>query len=93
MSIKHLVTLSKHYDITLVKNKHQIEPMFACYKKSCKDKWRSMLLQNNYKLSDFINQFDTNFVHADEFLGVNPRLFLNINTPLDLQKANTWMNK
>ena len=52
-----------------------------------------MLLQNNYKLSDFINQFDTNFVNADEFLGVNPRLFLNINTPLDLQKANAWMNK
>ncbi|MBK6329677.1 MAG: molybdenum cofactor guanylyltransferase [Bacteroidetes bacterium] len=93
MSIKHLVTLCQHHEITLAKNKHQIEPMFACYKKSCKDKWRSMLLQNNYKLSDFINQFDTNFVHADEFLGVNPRLFLNINTPLDLQKANTWMNK
>lgn len=92
-SISLLVKKSRFSEITMVKNKDFIEPMFTIYQKACKNKWRELLLNHTLKLSNFFSHFDTNFVDADAFLISNPHLFFNVNTPIDLSNASKWMKK
>ncbi len=90
-SILSLIEQSENAEITLFKHNEFIEPMLAIYRKACFEKWDALLQQGNQKLSDFFNQFDTNFVDAQEVLKENPLLFFNINTPQELTQAAQWM--
>ncbi len=91
-SILNLYEKSTDFDITLYTHDQFIEPMFAIFRKSCFAKWDAFLQKGNHKLLDFFDQFDTNFVDAQEVLQNNPLLFYNINTLHELNQATQWMN-
>lgn len=91
-SILYLYEKSTGFDITLYTHDQFIEPMFAIFRKSCFAKWDAFLQKGNHKLLDFFDQFDTNFVDAQEVLQNNPLLFYNINTLHELNQATQWMN-
>jgi molybdopterin-guanine dinucleotide biosynthesis protein A len=92
-SIANMLRHAEHGDISVCKNEQFIEPMFAIYKKQCKEKWRELLLKGTLRLSDYFSHFDTNFVDSAEMLSSDPHLFFNLNTPQDLILANEWLKK
>lgn len=92
-AINKLTGYSLQHEICVVSDGSFIEPLFAVYKRHCKQKWRTLLLQGTLKLSDYFFHFDTNFAPAETFLLSDPHLFLNLNTPADLEIAEKWINR
>ncbi len=76
-----LIDNSKDFDISIPIINNKIEPTCAIYSKNCTTKIEEQITNKNYKLTNFITNCKTNYVHFnDDYL----KFFLNINKPEDL---------
>ncbi|MDY6794042.1 MAG: molybdenum cofactor guanylyltransferase [Actinomycetota bacterium] len=66
-----------------------IEPLFAVYARSTREKIRPRLEEDRLKIQDFIDELDVRYLDEDEIATCDPcfRSFFNINTPEDLRRA------
>ncbi len=92
-SIEKLISLHQDNEITLVKNESQIEPMFTIIPAACRIRWRELIQNGIYKLSELFSAFTITFAEGREFTKLNPHLFNNVNTPQELEQAALWMKK
>ena len=86
-SILFMINNSMGYQITVPVNNGKFEPLFAVFSKECFTKWEEIINNGTKKMMDIINQFNTLKVNIDNNPLFPKSLFLNINTPEDLQKA------
>lgn len=63
-----------------------IEPLFAVYARSAREKIRARLDEDQLKIHDLLDDLDVSYMDEDEICGCDPefRSFFNINTPEDL---------
>ena len=83
--IKHLISKKANYDIVLPVFNDKYEPTCAVYSRNCINTIEKQILANDYKLKNFIEKSNTNFVEINENLEFyNKNLFVNLNSPKDL---------
>jgi molybdopterin-guanine dinucleotide biosynthesis protein A len=92
-SMEYMIAQSAEHAITIPMLNNYPEAMFGLYKKECQSQWRQLLLEHTYKMSDLIAHFNPKFVDGNFLQQQNPRLFTNLNTPEDLDKAEQWLTK
>jgi molybdopterin-guanine dinucleotide biosynthesis protein A len=92
-SMQYLIDHSTNKLITIPILNQYPEAMFGIYQKKCKDKWREMLNQQHYKMSELIANLNPNFVDGNQMQDKNPMLFANLNTPKDILNAEQWLKK
>ncbi len=71
--------------------KEKIEPLFACYQKSCALVIEQLLATKQYRVTDFLAQI--NWVAVQQFAGVDEYCFMNVNTSDDYEKAKAILAK
>jgi molybdopterin-guanine dinucleotide biosynthesis protein A len=70
------------------------EPLCGFYNQSVLHKLNSFIEKGNYKLPDLFEEIAINRLNINEQTGIyHPGLFLNINTPTDLELAEKQMQK
>ncbi len=92
-AIQYIFDQSQNHSITIPLLNQYPEAMFGMYKKTCKNKWRELLLQQHFKMSDLIAHFNPKFVNGNLLQEKHPMLFANINSPEDLYHAEQWLKK
>jgi molybdopterin-guanine dinucleotide biosynthesis protein A len=92
-SMQYLIDHSTNKLITIPILNQYPEAMFGIYQKECKNKWRELLNQQYYKMSELIAHFNPNFVDGNQMQDKNPILFANLNTPEDLLNVEQWLKK
>ncbi|MCC6371743.1 MAG: NTP transferase domain-containing protein [Bacteroidia bacterium] len=74
-------------DIVVPVFKKKLEPMLSVYSTNCRAKWEELLTNNTFKLQTLFSHFNTLELNVDGHPAFSDRLFSNINTVEDLQKA------
>jgi molybdopterin-guanine dinucleotide biosynthesis protein A len=87
-AIDYLISRSIDYEITLPFFDKYDEPLFAIYSKNITERWLQQLQQGNYKLQELVNHFMVQKINVASHPLFSKKLFMNINTPDDLEKAN-----
>lgn len=87
-AIEYLISQCVDFEITLPVLDHQTEPLFALYSKNITHEWLQNLKQRNYKLQELVNHFKVQKINVDSHPLFSKKLFMNINTPYDLEIAN-----
>jgi molybdenum cofactor guanylyltransferase len=91
-SIKILLHHAIGFSITYSVYNQYPEMMFSIFHKNCRDNWRNHILKNELKLSTLIAHFHTNELDSGILVNTNPKLFININTLDDYQKALSYFS-
>ncbi|MDI1356011.1 MAG: molybdenum cofactor guanylyltransferase [bacterium] len=86
-AIEYLIEQSHHSQITVPLFKDKLEPLFGIYDTACAPEWQNLIKKNIFKLQLLIDHFKTNTLRVDENSLFNEKLFTNINTKYDLNKA------
>ena len=86
-AIAYMISESADFDITLPVFDQRTEPLFAVYAKNITVKWLQLLHQENYKLQNIVNHFKVKKINVASHPLFSKKLFMNINTPEDLEKA------
>jgi len=87
--------LMKHaagYDLVVPRYRGFLEPLFALYNKSCLNTIEARLKQGRNKITGFYDDLRVRYVEEEELRSAETeldRVFLNVNTPVDLAKAQT----
>lgn len=84
-SIEHLYSFSHNADIVVPLYRQYPEAVLGVYSSSCREVWRKHLLDKEYKLSKILNAFQVHYADGEELVRKNPRLFVNFNSPQDLE--------
>lgn len=71
--------------------KGQIEPLFACYRKSCSGVIEQLLTAQHYRVTDFLAQI--NWVAVQQWDELADYCFMNVNTGKDYEKAKVVLAK
>lgn len=87
-AIQYLISQRADFEITLPVFDQQTEPLFALYTKNIADEWLKKLQQGNYKLQELVNHFNVQKINVASHPLFSKKLFMNLNTPYDLEKAN-----
>jgi molybdopterin-guanine dinucleotide biosynthesis protein A len=83
--IKHLISKKANYDIVLPVFNDKYEPTCAVYSRNCINTIEEQIFAKDYKLKNFIEKSNTNFVEINENSEFyNKDLFVNLNSPKDL---------
>lgn len=89
--IFRILKLAKDHEICIPQLNGFWEPLIGVYSKSICEKWKQSMLKGEFKLQRLIEQFDYKLVDVKLDLEANENVFLNINSPDDLLKAEKWM--
>jgi molybdopterin-guanine dinucleotide biosynthesis protein A len=79
------------YDVVVPRYRGYPEPLFALYGKSCINIIERRLAEGRNKITGFYDRVKVRYLEENEMAIVEPRLdrvFFNVNTPGDLEKAN-----
>lgn len=71
--------------------KGQLEPLIACYRKSCATVVEGLLVEGKYSVRDFLAKI--NWVTVQEFDKFDEYYFMNLNTDHDYEKAKAILVK
>jgi molybdopterin-guanine dinucleotide biosynthesis protein A len=87
--IRHLVNSIDDHDVVIPRLQGYLEPLHAIYSRRCLPFIEALLVQDNLRIIDFLDQVDVLEIPDDDFKCYDPsfRFILNLNTPEDLQKA------
>lgn len=69
----------------------QLEPLIACYRKSCASIIEQLLVEGKYSVRDFLAKI--NWVEVEELDQLDECCFMNLNTVHDYEKAKTILAK
>ena len=86
--IRHLVALSRGFDIVIPKTEDGWQPLHALYARSCLPFMEDLLIKGNLKIIEFFHRVKKRELSSWEILPFDPQLlsFLNLNTPEDLAR-------
>ncbi|WP_297088559.1 molybdenum cofactor guanylyltransferase [uncultured Draconibacterium sp.] len=79
-----LISQTGNFDAVVPTSASGAEPLIALYHKSSLPILENMLQCGDYKMHNFINKLNTNWVDATAQLKRNKKLFTNLNRPEDL---------
>lgn len=83
--INHLIINAKKSEVTVPMMNNYTEPLIGIYKRSIRNKLNELLNVNMIKMTDVLNELNTNYVKIDEKLDFyDENLFKNINSPNEL---------
>ncbi len=88
--LRHMVELSRDFDAVVPRLANgMIEPLHAIYSKSCLDKMKIRLENNQLGITPFLNEMQVRYIEEAECRGFDPELltFFNINHQSDLEQA------
>jgi molybdenum cofactor guanylyltransferase len=89
--IFRILMLAKDHEICIPQLDGFWEPMVGVYSKSIADRWKQSMLKGDFKLQRLIEQFDYKMVDVKMDLSATENIFLNINSPEELLKAEKWL--
>jgi len=91
--LQHLLEMPKKYSVCIPEYKNLPEPLSGRYNLSVLPQMKACLLKNQLKLVDFLSKEKVRWVPVGPDLPFyNPNLFMNINRPRDLEKAEHLIN-
>lgn len=89
--IFRILMLAKDHEICIPQLNGFWEPMVGVYSKSIGDRWKKSMLNGEFKLQRLIEQFDYKLVDAKLDLKADENIFININSPEELLKAEKYL--
>ncbi|MCF8009781.1 MAG: molybdenum cofactor guanylyltransferase [Clostridiales bacterium] len=93
--LKYLASYGEAYDVVVPRINGYLEPLVACYNKTCLKIIENCLKEKNLKITSFFDQVNVRYVEENEIAEIaDPeRVFFNINTPRELERAKLIENK
>lgn len=87
--VRRLLSLADQAEAVVPRRGEYIEPLFAVYSRSLKERIRSRLERGLLKIHRFLDTVDVRFLEEEEIAACDPdfRSFFNINTREDLRRA------
>ncbi|MFH1382508.1 MAG: molybdenum cofactor guanylyltransferase [Chloroflexota bacterium] len=88
----YMIGLAPGFDAVVPRlGERMMEPLHAVYARSCRDKMKARLENDQLSLNSFLGTVKVRYVERDECQRFDPQLlsFFNINYPADLDKAIT----
>lgn len=87
--LRYMINLSLGFDVIIPRIDNNIEPLHAIYSKNCVKPIEEQLKQDNLKIADLFNSVKVKYVEKEEIERFDPEhvSFFNINTQVDLEKA------
>ncbi len=78
------------FDVVIPKSPDGMQPLAALYSRECIAPIRSQLEQGNLKIRSFFSEVHVKVINCQDFPDIyHKNIFLNINSPADLQKAQS----
>ncbi len=92
--LRHLIEISRDYDVVVPHIAGMAEGLHAVYNKTCLVAIRTQLDSAQFKVSGFYSQLCVRFVDENECRRFNPDLgsFTNLNRPQDFIAAQTFVD-
>jgi len=89
--LAHMISLRQTADVVVPRWEKYPEPLHAVYSKACLAPIERNLKAQRLKIAGFFDQVRVNFVERETIARFDPhgRSFANVNTPEDLQEAQT----
>lgn len=84
--IDFIISQSSEFEITIPVLNGRLEPLCSVYSKKCLYRWQSLIQSGAFKLHDIVSHFYCLPVDMNGMNGFDEALFLNINTPEDVNK-------
>ena len=87
--LKYLVEHGARYDVVIPRLGNYLEPLTACYHKSCLQVIESHINERRLKITSFFPEVDVLYVERKKLteLAGTDYSFFNVNTPEDLEQA------
>jgi len=87
--IELLVEECEDYDVTVPQLGKFLQPLYAVYSKNCIIPIEDSLNKNRFKITNFYETIKVKYINQDsiEKLGDSEKVFFNVNTKEDLEKA------
>lgn len=87
--LRHLVSLSKDFDVVMPRVGGEIEPLHAVYSRVCLPAIHEQLERNQLQIRVFLERVRVRYIEEAEIDSFDPRhlSFYNVNTPRELQEA------
>lgn len=82
--IQLLISQTGSFDVIVPVHAKGKEPLIAMYHKTCLAEIKKMLKSGNFKMHNLLNSINTKFVDVQKSVEKYPKLFLNLNRPVDL---------
>ncbi len=73
------------FDLVVPRTRHGLEPLFACYRKTCLAPMRELLERQHYRIFDFYDQVRVRYLEEDELPEGWQHNLVNVNTPEDFR--------
>lgn len=86
--INTLLRLRDDHDVVLPRTSQGLDPLFACYRKSCLGPMRELLENRRYRIFDFYDQVRVRYVEEHELPEGWRQALINVNTPGDFQSLD-----
>lgn len=89
--LDHMISLRQTADVVVPRWEKYPEPLHAIYSKACLAPIEANLKAQRLKIAGFFDQVTVHFVERETIARFDPygRSFANVNTPQDLQQAQT----
>jgi molybdopterin-guanine dinucleotide biosynthesis protein A len=89
--LSHMISLRQTADVVVPRWQKHPEPLHAIYSKACLAPIEANLKAQRLKIAGFFDQVRVHFVERETIARFDPhgRSFANVNTPQDLQQAET----
>jgi molybdenum cofactor guanylyltransferase len=92
-AVRYLIEHAREdVDICVASLQGQMQPLFGLYRKSCLPLLEKSLSRGEYKLQTLIRQAAHQLLPLDVLAEGQPRLFANLNTPEEFEKAGGKRN-
>lgn len=93
--VKHMVQLSRDYDVVVPEKKEGLEPLHAIYSARCLPHIKRMLDLGKFQVISFFPAVKVCRLSQEEIVRLDPQglSFFNINTPSDMDKARELCEK
>jgi molybdenum cofactor guanylyltransferase len=92
--LQYLITSSKSAKAAVAWHKGFVEPLCGIYHRELLGELESHIAEEKFKLISFLEKVNARFIHVNESLPFYcPGLFLNVNTPEDLERGEAFLAK
>jgi molybdopterin-guanine dinucleotide biosynthesis protein A len=93
--LEYLIQRGEGYDVVIPRLGKYVEPLTACYNKSCLQVIENRLKARRLKITSFFSEVNVLYVERDKLCEMADidHLFLNVNTPEDLHRAREIKKK
>lgn len=83
--IEYLLGRIEDAEAVIPRSQSGIEPLHGVYREACRDIMRSHIEEGRFKISDFLEEIEVDYVPIDELLRIDPTggFLFNVNTPED----------